>query len=259
VGVYLWSGLHKFNDGFISTTFDKMLRELMFIENPITRSGYHFLGYLIPVLEVGLAIALVFKRTRNIAVFFGIAMHIIILMYLLKLGHNTVVYPWNLAMIFCLIILFYKNSNSMNFIRESDLQVKVLSGIVALFFILLPALSLFNLWDNYLSFKLYSGRTNHYCVTLPLAEVQKVDKELHPYLWNIQRVPNKYWIYLNKWSMDELNVPMYPATRVFKKVGKPFCAQENQINGLRFFIIEKDFNTGPYVEFGCEEVCVDCE
>ena len=226
IGVYLWSGIYKFSGAFIDLTFDKMLRTLLFIENEETRQSLRFLGYGIPIMEVFIAIGLFFRRSRTLAIIGTVLSHSVILTYLLVNDQNTVVYPWNIAMIVFAVLAFYKTNNSLYLGHLSRGKVRFQNWIGALFFIFLPALNPFGLWDNYLSFKLYSGNNGYYCVGLDKNQYRKVDSRLHPYFWQVEEPKGKYWILLNKWAYDELNVPFYPEVRTFKKVAKTFWRGE---------------------------------
>lgn len=252
VGVYLWSGLYKFSGAFIELTFDKMLHTLLLIDNPETRESLHFLGYSIPVIEVLIAVGLIVPGTRKIAVFSGISAHIVILTYLLVNGQNTVVYPWNVAMILLLLTVFYKTDNSLAFWRNSSLRTAILQGSAAFFFIVMPVLNPVGLWDNYLSFKLYSGNNGYFCVGLGKDQYRKIDTELHGYFWQVQEPRGKYWLLLNKWALDELNVPFYPEMRTFKIVSRSFCNGDIPPEKLEFVRYPPDFGRDGAEIFGCD-------
>jgi len=253
IGVYLWSGIYKFGGAFIELTFDKMLRTLLLIENPATRESLHFLGYGIPIIEVLIACGLVFVRTRTVAIFTGIATHLVILTYLLVNEQNSVVYPWNVAMILLLVVLFYRTKNDLQFWRGSDLKLKLLQSAGVFFFILMPASNPVGIWDNYLSFKLYSGNNGYFCVGLDQDQYTKVDSDLHGYFWRVQEPRGKYWLLLNKWAMDELNVPFYPEMRTFKSVSNTFCEGEIPPQKLEFVKYPSDFGREGAEIFYCSD------
>lgn len=255
VGVYLWSGIYKFNTGFIESTFDHMLEVLFLIRDSETRANLHFLGYLIPIVEIGIAVGLIIPRFRKIAVYTAILSHIVILTYLVLVKQNTVVYPWNLAMIASVLLLFYKNPDPIPLFIRDVWRVRILHIIGRTLFLALPFLAFFKLWDNYLSFKLYSGNNGLFCVAVQREEAHKIPKSLHPYLRLSNRVDNYYLIYVNSWAMDELNVAFYSQTRVFKQVGKSFCESGFDSDKLRFIVFETDFNSGHYTETPCAEIC----
>ncbi|MDB2657201.1 hypothetical protein N9Y60_04015 [Crocinitomicaceae bacterium] len=250
IGVYLWSGAYKFGGSFIELTWDKMLRTLLFIDDPGTRQSLHFLGYGIPIVEMLIAVGLFFKKTRHLAILFAVATHIIILIYVITNKQNSVIYPWNFAMIFLVVMCFYKAGNSMldwahlgsarrASVVPKKVKLQIASG--ALFFVLMPALNPLGLWDNYMSFKLYSGTNGAFCVGLDKDQYKKVDPALYDYFWVVEKPNGKYWIYVNLWALDELNVAFYPEERTFRKLAKSFCESGISEEKLEFVIYKDGF------------------
>ena len=248
IGVYLWSGAYKFGGSFIELTWDKMLRTILFIDDPSTRQSLHFLGYGIPIIEILIAAGLFFKKSRHLAILFAIATHVVILIYVITNQQNSVIYPWNFAMIFLVILCFYKTENSMSLWTSSlsrsqelskKLKLQIASG--ALFFVLLPALNPLGLWDNYLSFKLYSGTNGAFCVGLDKDQYKKVDPALYDYFWVVEKPNGKYWIYVNLWALDELNVAFYPEEPTFRELARSFCDGAIPEEKLEFVIFKDGF------------------
>lgn len=108
IGVYFWSGLHKFQAEFIFNTFSSILKNLFRIQDSNLIENLLILGYAIPIIEILTAVFLFTKRFQFLGIILAISTHIFALLYLGPLGisHNTVVYPWNIAMMFFVIILF---------------------------------------------------------------------------------------------------------------------------------------------------------
>ncbi|GAB5419285.1 MAG: hypothetical protein Crog4KO_27140 [Crocinitomicaceae bacterium] len=251
IGVYLWSGIYKFGEGFIQSTFDKMLETLFFIEDAGTRESLHFLGYGIPLIEVALAIGFFFQRTRNISVLFAALSHITILSYLIINEQNSVVYPWNIAMVLLSFLAFFNAKNSMRFWNNSPIRLKVITAASGLFFLILPALSSVGLWDTYLSFKLYSGTNGYFCIGLDKDQYKKVDSELYDCFWKVDEPQGKYWIYVNFWAFNELNVAFYPEMRTYKQVCTTFCESDIPPEKLEFVKFQTAFEREGAVVFDC--------
>lgn len=262
IGVYLWSGAFKFGGSFIELTWDKMLRTLLFIDDPSTRQSLHFLGYGIPITEILIAVGLFFKKSRHLAIIIAIMTHLIILFYVITNQQNSVIYPWNFAMILLVIVCFYKTENSFNFrvsrqARRPNInsRIKLQIATGALFFVFLPALNPLGMWDNYLSFHLYSGTNGTFCVGLDQDQYKKVDPELYQYFWKVDEPNGKFWIYVNYWALDELNVAFYPEERTFKKLEKSFCEGDIPPDKLEFVIFRKGFKRKGAMVLRCG----DCE
>jgi len=253
IGVYFWSGVYKIGDGFIASTFDKMLRTLLLIEDAGTRESLHFLGYGIPLMEIAISIAFFFKRTRNTAVLFAILTHIVILSYLIINDQNSVVYPWNFGMIALVILAFYNSENSMQFWKNTPIRWQVLNATSGLFFLLLPALSSIGMWDTYLSFKLYSGRNGIYCIGLDKDQVKKVDPSLYDTFWKVDEPQGKYWIYVNFWAFNELNVAFYPEQRTYKQICNTFCESDIPSEKMEFVVFRDGFKRKGATILDCND------
>lgn len=253
IGIYLWSGLHKLGQGFIETTFDRMLHILFGVESEETRRSLHWIGYSVPITEATVGVLLFFRKTRTIGIVGALGTHIIILAYLIKSGHNSVVYPWNIAMMIMVVILFYKSTNQFNFAIIETFKLKALHASAILFFLVMPAFNYVEMWDSYLSFKLYSGTNHQYCVGLDKDQYQKVDRELYPLFWRVENPQGKYWISVNKWAFEELNVAFYPSLRVFKRVAGSFCEGEIPHDKLKFVEFKTDFKEEGAYYFECKE------
>ncbi len=260
IGVYLWSGAYKFGGSFIELTWDKMLRTLLFIDDPGTRESLHFLGNAIPVIEILIAIGLFLKKTRHLAILLAIVTHVIILVYVITNQQNSVIYPWNFAMILLVITCFYKSGNSLSSWASrqarspdfsSKLKLQIASG--AFFFVFMPALNPLGLWDNYLSFHLYSGTNGAFFVGLDQDQYKKVDPSLYDYFWTVDEPNGKYWIYVNLWAMKELNVAFYPEERSFKKLAKSFCEGDIPEEKLEFVVFRDGFKRKGADVFDCEK------
>jgi len=213
---YFWSGLQKCNATFVHETapwlFEPLARHL-------PAAGAHALGgleLLVPAVEAAVGLGMLFRHTRPIAVIAAITMHLVILWCLGPFGHrwNTVVWPWNLAMVACTVLLFYKPGALP--VRRLLWPEGIFGKLVLLLFVVLPALSFCGWWDAYLSAALYSGNT----LRGELRFNERVRRTLPPAVRDAcaEAGLNWYTLDLMDWSIEELNVPPYPARRVFRNV-----------------------------------------
>ena len=158
--IYLNSGLHKINGSFLYVVWEKMIlnRFLGFEFEEIKMYGLHYYGLLLGLIEVLAAIGLFFKRSKKIAALLLIGMHLFILLMISPFGlnYNSIVWPWNFMMIIVLYLAFIPNDSITISIK------KIVSGFNSVPFVLIGIMPFFcfiGLWDNFLSFNLYSGRT----------------------------------------------------------------------------------------------------
>lgn len=219
IGVYFWSGVHKLNMQFIEGPFFDMYSHFF---SKVPFSSIAFLGYSIGIIEIATAVLLFFPKTRFYGMLIAIITHIVILIFLSPwfLNYNTVVYPWNVAMIIFVILLFSKSKKQ---IFVSIKQSVLVYGIIFLTW-LAPGLNFLHFWDNYLAFSLYSGKVNYLFIQVPQADISYNGYSLKPY---ISKQENTFWLDAHAWSLGTLNVPMYAEKRVFTALIKKRCNNTN--------------------------------
>lgn len=221
IATYIFSGLHKFNGGFLYTVWDNfILKHILHLSNTlIAQKGLHYMGLMLSIIELILGLGLLFLKNRKTVAIFIIIMHLMLLSILGPLGanHNEVVWPWNMAMIGLVWFLFYEeNSSPVTFFffkNKLNFSMLVLVGV-------LPFFNFIGYWDNYLSFNLYSGDVKEVIIC-----VKNLDKYPELKAFVLKNNPHQYCkdydaLSPNKWSFSELKVPMYAQTRTFYKLKK---------------------------------------
>jgi hypothetical protein len=252
IGIYLWSGIHKLNSNFIDETFEMILTRFLSLQEEQLINSLKPLGYCIPLVEIAISIFLFLSKLRDIGVYLAIISHIFILLYLSPLGvnDNFVVYPWNIAMITIVFFAFYRTTDKLEILRNKpDLRTVLILFLIYIF----PGLNFFNLWDNYLSFSLYSNKTDNYYIIIEETQLDKIDKRMVPYFLPIEGLKGGKIIDIGKWSAKELNVPFYPEKRTFKKVAKQFCRLGIRDDQL-YFLELKSSEKGKYIRYTCKDI-----
>lgn len=217
--IYMYSGLHKFNDNFLTSMWDATILKRFF---KIPARLYqikliHDGGYLLPAIESLAGLGLLFPKTKKVSAIILVAMHIFILLLIGPLGlhYNKIVWPWNVAMIIYLYFLFIKK----NTVPSQNIALLNISNKIILFcWSILPALNFIGLWDNYLSWNIYSS-------TLPSMAICIKDSatstQFHSYLNkkdSLQICDGNVLLNIQNWALKEMNVPVYPEERVYKKI-----------------------------------------
>lgn len=223
-GIYFWSGVQKFNYTFINETFIWLIEPVYKINSAEIPIGFKTLAFIAALIECTSGALLITKRHHRKAAIVLMGMHFFILTVLGPFGHttNTVTWPWNIAFIILLYILFIKKDHSSD---SSLLTIKNTAfswGIFAVFWIL-PALSFPGFWPKNLSSALYSG--NKARATIYLSE--DIVKQLPD---NVKTHVNEYdySIMLNTWSQKELGVAIYPNSDVHRRIFKKLCHQYSE-------------------------------
>ena len=256
IGVYVWSGLQKFNPNFIEFTFKRILTELLTIESNSLVNSLSTLGYSIPVVEVLIGLCLVFPRSRNMGVYMALTTHIFILIYLSPLGinYNSIVYPWNFAMMTLVLLAFFKNDQPLFTWCKESIGSKIPYFLVALLTWILPVLNLFGKWDHYLSFSLYSDKPHEFYIAVEESSLGQLPGNYKPYFVSLEGMTGGRLIDVNKWSVEELNVPFYPETRVFKILSANFCTYGIPGDHLIFLEFEKPIHNGKFYSYQCKDL-----
>ena len=219
-GVYFWSGIGKFNSGFYNEVVPWLTHPFyQFLPKNLDFIIEYF-TFSIPFIELFVGIGLFHRKTGKMAIIFAIITQLFILITLSPLGYNYnfVMWPWNIAMIFFVVLLFF----NLPVVSLSNLKVLLKSHAVKMIFLLfwlMPFLNLFNLWPAYLSSSFFSGNTNEGTVYLSDKSASFLPQQLTNYLDN-ENTPNI--INIKSWSMKELNVPAYPEKRVFNSIKNYF-------------------------------------
>jgi len=216
VSTYFWGGLQKLNVTFLRQTWPDMSGSILRLLPVFARSSDVF-ALAVPFVEVAVAVGLVIARTRRLAVILAIGTHAVILIVLIVSGENTAVWPWNIALILVVWILFGEYPETAIF---NPFPRTIPETMVFLLFGLLPALSFADAWDSYLSAALYSGNIDQAVIYLSPRAIQRLPSQIRPHVWQ-GRAP--YFLDINRWAFGELNVPVYPEPRVFRNVAENVC------------------------------------
>jgi hypothetical protein len=234
-GVYFWSGAQKLHPAFVQSVFPWLVEPFVEID---PGSALERLGWGVPIAEIALAVGLLLPIARRAAVVLAAGMHATILLSIGPLGHdwNSVVWPWNLAMPAVCAALFWPRPRNLGAAVGGDSVAEaltqgpgtpqrafptVLPGLAIVLFWLLPALSLVEKWDAYLSASLYSGTV----LQGRLEFGGDVRARLPDSARRVCRPAGRgrYELPMSDWSVAELNVPAYPARRVFRSVAAQFA------------------------------------
>jgi hypothetical protein len=221
VATYFWSGLQKANASFIQTTHPWLVEPLTTRLPDWAGSALLAGGYAVPMVEAVIGIGLVTRRFRRLAVMGAILMHAFIMLCIGPLGHdhNTVVWPWNFAMVAFVLILFWRAPDDTTPSTILDPGRNFSTGFafraaVLVLFAFMPLFNFFGLWASYLSSGLYSGTSKQgYVLVWDSAN------------WQSTRIGGV--------SERELNTPAYPEESIFENVFAERWCEEGGEEALR--------------------------
>lgn len=212
-GIYLWSGLQKFNENYFVDTAYWIMEPWDNFFGWKHRAG--IVAWIIPPLEVVVGIGILFQRTRRISAWILVCMHLFIMfnMGILK-DYNWVIQPWNICNILLLYLLFIRDHNWEFDAFKKQLRSSVVLKLLFVLVFIMPAFSLFNKWDSYLSSRLYSGNSSNGYAFIS----ENLKNSLPDHLSKlVQYKDSNAYIYINNWAMEDLHIPCYPEKRVYMK------------------------------------------
>lgn len=242
--LYFFSGLQKVNVAFMVGIFPWMIEPISRFLPDILRGLPVALGVAVPFIEMAIGIGLLTKRWRKYAIAGAFAMLGIVLTALGPLGHdwNSVVWSWNVAMALFVVILFWRigdvSFRDILWTRNFPFQKAVF-----VLFVIMPALSFFNLWDSYPSSALYSGNTNSAQIYISESLKGKLPAEAERYVIKTETGRNELDFF--NWSFRELNVPPYPEARVYEAIARDICRYADAESDLSLVVHGKPTVVNP--------------
>ncbi len=200
VALYFWSGVQKANLLFGLEVFPQVIQPLGDSLKPT--------WFLVPIIEVAIAIGLFIPRTRVIAVWGAVMMHVVLLGLLGPFGKNfnSVIWPWNLTMIGLVLCCFLREKEPIlraSWCKWPAKGIVVLAGVM-------PAFNFLGYWPDALAASLYSGRARAVWVYVSDNATAAITKKYA--LAEGVLVPEdsgRSRLDVLAWSMSSLNVPFY--------------------------------------------------
>jgi len=253
VFTYVFSGLQKINLNFMEHEFSWIITPMTSLF-PAMTTPLDALGFLVPFVQVVFGIGLLTRRFRRASLAAAVGMHVFILAMFgpLGLNWNDIVWPWTAAMAVFDVLLF---SSSDDFTwRDVVWDVRDLRhGAAVALFVVMPALSFFNLWDSYLSSALYSGNLTEAQIYLSDLGAASTPGDIRPYL--VHTSENTNVLNLQRWAIEDLNVTPYAETRVFKNIARNVCDHLRDRNQLVLVVKEQRmFFSRPEAGFRCSQL-----
>jgi len=241
VSIYFFSGLHKLNRDFLSSVWLNMvLVDFLGLSMEfILKYKLFFIGLLIPITEVILAILLLVSKSKRKISYFLIAMHVSVLILIGPLGlkYNAVIWPWNLAMIFIIIITYAKPF-------ELSYRNNIVPNLywLVLWFVM-PVFSLFGRWYQYFSFNLYSGKGDQVYMC-----ISEKEQELAPYFESQKSAlcKEQACVNLQNWALEEVKSAPIPEAEIYRKI-RNYMKQKYAKDNVRVFLYNPE--TGKSVEW----------
>ena len=213
--VYAWSGIHKLSPYFAEDNFPWFC-EAFSVTTPL--GAYPELGYGVALVELLFAPGLIWSKTRPVFRWLVPTFHVFIILALSPMGldWNIVVIPWNLAMAILVFLLFDKQQPDWNWskVRRVGLQ----PVIVLLLAWVMPLFNFVGLWDDGLSWKLYSNTQTEASFSSPEVPCKSLER-----VWSRYAYDQKTKLLLSDWAFTDLRVPYYSNSRTQRQLARYLC------------------------------------
>jgi hypothetical protein len=247
--VYIWSGIQKCSPHFFGG-------EPAWFVAPA--ANWHLPGVVIdllrwavataPFVEIGIGVGLWSKRFRRAAIVAVFLVHGSALLFLGPLGHNYnwIVWPWNVAMIGLVVVLFGRwesKAGKLSGVGEAFGLLRRSKGALAVVALygLLPILSYVGLWDSYFSFAVYAENA----ATANVFVTQKFADRLPPHVRSFVRPFSQTYdpqfqgplvLMYGAWCYKELHVTFIPEPRVYHALFLALRRYSQEPGDLRLII-----------------------
>ena len=250
---YIFSGLQKINLNFMEHDFPWLITPITNLLPSMADALCRF-GFAAPFVQVAFGVGLLSRRYRRISLIAAVAMHVFILAMFgpFGLNWNNIVWPWTATMVVFDVLLF----SGATEVSWRDIITGARGPIyvtAAVLFVLLPALSFFNLWDSYLSAALYSGNLTEAQIYLSDAGAASISRDIRSRL--VHTSPDTNVLNLQRWAIEDLNVTPYAETRVFKAVARDVCGGLRDRNQLVLIVKEQRMLfSRPEIGYRCAQL-----
>lgn len=241
VSVYAYSALGKFDAQFIHTVGPDFVSALPSVlrgndaggDDASWRGVVRWAVLAMPVIELGIAFFLALPKTRRIAGMAAIAMHGTLLGILgpWGLGHSGGVLVWNVFLAIQAWLLFVRPIAGVkggaiasdaglprgrpgpriaaNFVVGSV----VVMAIVMPLFERSPRNETYGFWDHWLSWSLYSPHTSRVAIQVHGSQIDSLPPAARPFAKRSDADDGWFDLRIDRWSLAELAVPVYPQAR----------------------------------------------
>jgi hypothetical protein len=222
--MYFWSGILKINPAFFFGIVPFLFSPLSNSKLPL-EIVMPFVGVAAPFIEAGLALALIPRLTRKIAVIGIVCMHLLILLAIgpLGLSYNSSVWPWNIMMMLLVPAIFWRNT--LHAREIFSLRRDITTALVLVAAGALPALRVINLWDTYPSFGMYVGNIANAVISIDQTGIDHVPENIRKHARWSSSPRGHFTIDAYDWFLAELNSPPYPEPRAFRALGQWWCSR----------------------------------
>lgn len=255
--LYFWGGIHKINGFYFEDTFPWLMDTFSWTA-PLADQTTLIIASI--ALEIALALGLWLLRDKRVAVLLGFLFHLGILLFLGPFGQNWnfVVWPWNVAMMALLFLLYWPSTPAPPSISWKKGQWKVL--LLPLLLIgILPAFNRVGLWPDILSFKLYTGDATEGVLYTDEANLQDLEEMGFPEfncVWYDTLAAPSCFLIVDDWAFEANGVAPFSTPRRLQQLARHYCAclEKPEQAGLKILEVGLWRKEYPFQHFPCSDL-----
>lgn len=213
------------------------------------------------VFEVAIAFLLWFRSTRILGIFLGVLFHLLILLFLGPYGQNwnQVVWPWNIAMILLLVLLYTPRNDLQQSNPFAVLKAYRPAWISALLLGVFPLFNIFGLWPVNLSFKMYAGNNPEGILYAKEANIPCLSSETIAQVQCLntsQSTIATCYLIIDDWAFSSLGVAPFSSPQRLKQVARIYCSclKDQDEAGLEILEVKGWKEEKPEQKWTCKEL-----
>ena len=222
ISIYFYSAVGKLDFEFLHTVGQQMLAVVVggigVDLNDLSPNVRLALVATFPCIELTIAIALAWPRTRRIAGWLAIGVHLglIIILGPIGLNHRLGVVVWNAQVAIQAYWLFVSNQTAApekhSSVWPSCLATSMIAAAIAL-----PSTERLGLWDHWPSWALYAPHSSRVYVEVAGHAVDELPADLRKLVRvspaNADEIAIWQTVPIDQWSLQTLDTPIYPQAR----------------------------------------------
>ncbi|PYX92637.1 MAG: hypothetical protein DMG67_06265, partial [Acidobacteria bacterium] len=82
----------------------------------------------------------------------------------------------------------------------------------------------------------YSGNTDQAVIYVSPSVIDHLPAAIRPHIWQSSQ---PFFLDINRWVYGELNVPVYPEPRIYRRVAEQICTLAGNSSDIRLRILKK--------------------
>ncbi len=241
--IYIYSACGKIDFQFLHTVGQQFVALLLGPSEGTLTTQRLVVATALPTFELSVGIGLLFKNTIRCAGVGAILMHAGLIMALgpWLLGHSWGVLTWNALLLLQAWFLFVRSVDKP--LKEHSFAERLKPTInrhigqvtttLLVLSLLMPVTERYGLWDHWLSWSLYSPHTSRVNLEVHDWAAPQLPGYLQPYLASEASEDGWRRLSLEPWSLQELDVPIYPQARYQLKLGIRVAEQLDDPQAIR--------------------------